>query len=205
MLSVNGSDAILQLKLPELLLAWAKLIADWHAWEESEDLSVFDCIEEAVDLSSKYELKNFLVRPMPSPPAPPVPPQSIIEGIGAFVTEAVLQYQSATWRACSCIHKLLHVPGYSTDTEDVKKSLGAAFCRAAFSRFIEIQSKCCSLWKPFLLVISSCYLCCPDATTSILEKDVKGGFAIWGSALAFVSVGSSEHGLVTKPETKLAG
>ncbi|XP_065863906.1 importin beta-like SAD2 homolog [Euphorbia lathyris] len=204
MLSVTGSDVILQLKLPELLLVWADLIADWHAWEESEDLSVFDCIEEAVNLYSKYGLKNFLARPMPSPPAPPVPPQSIIEGIGAFISEAVLQYPSATWRACSCIHMLLHVPGYSTDFEGVKQSLATAFCQAAFSRFKEIQSKPGSLWKPLLLVISSCYLCYPDATMRILEKDVKGGFAIWGSALAFVCTSSCDYGLVEKSEIKLA-
>ncbi|WCJ23225.1 ARM repeat superfamily protein [Euphorbia peplus] len=204
MLSVTQGDAVLQLKLPELLLTWADLIADWHAWQESEDLSVFDCIEEAVNLHSKYGLKNFLARSMPSPPAPPVPPQSIIEGIGAFLGDAVLQYPSATWRACSCIHMLLHIPSYSSDSEGVKQSLATAFSQAAFSRFKEIQSKPCSLWKPLLLVISSCYLCYPDATKVILEKDVKGGFVLWGSALAFVCTSSSEHSLEGKSEIKLA-
>ncbi|EEF43160.1 protein transporter, putative [Ricinus communis] len=204
MLSVTGSDVILQLKLSELLLVWADLIADWHAWEESEDLSIFDCIKEVVNLNSKYGLKNFITRQMPSPPSPPVPPQSIIEGIGAFVSEAILQYPSATWRACSCVHMLLHVPCYPTETE-VKQSLTISFCQAAFSHFKEIQSKPCSLWKPLLLVISSCYLSCPDIVEGILEKDVKGGFAIWGSALASVCTGSSERGLVEKSEIKLAG
>ncbi|KAJ6891524.1 hypothetical protein NC651_024890 [Populus alba x Populus x berolinensis] len=203
MLSVTGSNAIQQLKLSELLLVWADLIADWHAWEELEDLSVFDCIKEVVTLHSKYGLENFIVRQMPSPPAPPVPQQSIIEGIGAFVSEAISQYPSATWRASSCVHMLLNVPSYSFETENVKQSLVTAFSQAAFSRFREIQSKPCSLWKPLLLVISSCYLCYPDTVESILERDSEGGFMIWVSAVALVGTGSFEPGLSTKSEIKL--
>ena len=205
MLSVTGSNAIQQLKLSELLLVWADLIADWHAWEELEDLSVFDCIKEVVSLHSKYGLENFIVRQMPSPPAPPVPQQSIIEGIGAFVSEAISQYPSATWRASSCVHMLLNVPSYSFETENVKQSLVNAFSRAAFSRFREIQSKPCSLWKPLLFVISSCYLCYPDTVESILERDSDKGFTIWVSAVAFVGTGSFEPGLSTKSEIKLTG
>ncbi|KDP27986.1 hypothetical protein JCGZ_19066 [Jatropha curcas] len=202
-LSVTGSDVIPQLKLSELLLVWADLIADWHAWEESEDLSVFDCIKEAVNLDRKYGLENFIIRKMPSPPAPPVPQRAIIEGISAFVSEAVLQYPSATWRACSCVHVLLHVPCYSTETEGVKQSLAIAFSQAAFSHFKEIQSKPCSLWMPLLLVISSCYLCYPDTVEGILEKDVNGGFTIWASALAFTCTASFEPGVGAKSEIKL--
>ncbi|KAJ6899691.1 hypothetical protein NC652_025981 [Populus alba x Populus x berolinensis] len=205
MLSVTGRNAIQQLKLSELLLVWADLIADWHAWEELEDLSVFDCIKEVVTLHSKYGLENFIVRQMPSPPAPPVPQQSIIEGIGAFVSEAISQYPSATWRASSCVHMLLNVPSYSFETENVKQSLVTAFSQAAFSRFREIQSKPCSLWKPLLLVISSCYLCYPDTVESILERDSEGGFMIWVSAVALVGTGSFEPGLSTKSEIKLTG
>lgn len=205
MLSVTGSNAIQKLKLSELLLVWADLIADWHAWEELEDLSVFDCIKEVVTLHSKYGLENFIVRQMPSPPAPPVPQQSIIEGIGAFVSEAISQYPSATWRASSCVHMLLNVPSYSFETENVKQSLVTAFSQAAFSRFREIQSKPCSLWKPLLLVISSCYLCYPDTVESILERASEGGFTIWVSAVALVATGSFEPGLSTKSEIKLTG
>lgn len=205
MLSVTGSNVIQQLKLSELLLVWADLIAGWHAWEESEDLSVFDCIKEVVGLHRKYGLKNLLTRQMPSPPAPPVPQQSIIEVIGAFVSEAILQYPSATWRACACVHMLLHVPSYSFETDDIKQSLVTVFSEAAFSHFREIQSKPCSLWKPLLLVISSCYLCYPDTVEAILDKHVEGGFTIWASALAFVCTSSFEPGLLAKSEIKLTG
>ncbi|CAK7326263.1 unnamed protein product [Dovyalis caffra] len=203
MLSVTGSNAIQQLKLSELLLVWADLIADWHAWEELEDLSVFDCIKEVVSLHRRYGLENFIVGQMPSPPAPPVPRQSIIEGIGAFVSEAISQYPSATWRASSCVHILLNVPSYSFEAENVKQSLATAFSQAAFSRFREIQSKPCSLWKPLLLVISSCYLCYPDTVEAILERYAEGGFTIWASAIAFVCSGSFEPGLSTNSEIKL--
>lgn len=203
MLCVTGSDILLELKVSELLLVWANLIADWHAWEESEDLSIFDCIKEIVSIHSKYGLKNFLARQMPSPPAPPVPQCSIIEAIGVFVSEAISQYPSATWRACSCVHLLLHVPSYSYETEGVKQSLVIAFSRAAFSRFREIRSKPCSLWKPLLLAISSCFLCYPDTVEGILEKGEDGGFAIWASALGFMSTSSFEPGLSSECELKL--
>lgn len=204
-LSVSERNVIEELKLSELLLVWADLIGDWHAWEETEDLSVFDCIKEIVNLHSKYELKNFIVRQMPPPPAPPVPPQSIIEGIGAFLSEAILQYPSATWRACSFVHTLLHVPKYSFETEGVKQSLTISFSRAAFSRFRAIQSKPSSLWKPVVLAISSCYLCYPAVVEGILKKDEDGGFALWGSALAFLCSSSLEPRLSLESEIKLAG
>ncbi|GAY35579.1 hypothetical protein CUMW_017160 [Citrus unshiu] len=203
-LSVSERNVIEELKLSELLLVWADLIGDWHAWEETEDLSVFDCIKEIVNLHSKYELKNFIVRQMPPPPAPPVPPQSIIEGIGAFLSEAILQYPSATWRACSCVHTLLHVPKYSFETEGVKQSLTISFSCAAFSRFRAIQSKPSSLWKPVVLAISSCYLCYPAVVEGILKKDEDGGFALWGSALAFLCSSSLEPRLSLESEIKLA-
>ncbi|XP_030924098.1 importin beta-like SAD2 homolog isoform X1 [Quercus lobata] len=201
--SVTGSNMLLEFKVSELLLVWADLIADWNAWEESEDLSVFDCIKEVVNLHSKYGLKNFLVRQMPSPPAPPVPQRSIIEGIGVFVSEAILQYPSATCRACSCVHVLLHVPSYSFETDGVKQSLAIAFSQAAFSHFREIQSKPSSLWKPLLLAISSCYLCYTDMVEGILEKGENGGFAIWASALGFLLTSSFEPRLSATSEIKL--
>ncbi|XP_022760758.1 importin beta-like SAD2 isoform X2 [Durio zibethinus] len=202
-LSVSGSNVIVELKLSELLLVWADLISDWHAWEESADMSVFDCIREAVSLHSKYGLENFIVRQIPPAPAPPVPQRSIIEAISAFVSEAILQYPSATWRACSCVHMLLHVPNYSCETEGVQLSLAVVFSRAAFSRFKGVRSKPCSLWKPLLLAIASCYFYYPDTVEAILEKEEDGGFATWVSALAFVCTRSSEIDLSAKSEIKL--
>lgn len=196
---------IQELKVSELLSVWAEMIAEWHAWEESEDLSIFDVIKETVSLNSRYGLKNFLVKDMPPPPAPPVPERSIVEGIGTFVSEAIKQYPSATLRACSCVHLLLHCPTYSLETEGVKQSLAIAFTSAAFSRFIEVQSTPDSLWKPILLAISSCYLCYPDIVEGILEKAEKGGVTIWASALCHVSNSSFEAGLTATSEMKLMG
>ncbi|OMO58548.1 hypothetical protein COLO4_34539 [Corchorus olitorius] len=202
-LSVSGSNVIAELKLSELLLVWADLISDWHAWEEAEDISVFECIKEVVSLHSKYGLKNFIVRDMPLAPAPPVPKRSIIEAISSFVSEAILQYPSATWRACSCVHILLHVPNYSCETECVRQSLAVVFSQAAFSRFRGVRSKLCSLWKPLLLAIGSCYLCYPDTVETVLEKEEDGGFSTWAAALAFASARPSELGLSAKSEIKL--
>lgn len=202
---ITETDAILDLKITELLVVWAELIADWHAWEEMEDLAVFDSIQDVVNLQRKRELKDFFVRRMPSPPAPPVPERSIIEGIGAFVSEAIAAYPSATWRACTCAHLLLNVPRFSFETENIKQFLVMAFTRAAFSRFKGIQNKPIALWKPLLLVISSGYLCFPENVERILEKDEDKGFTIWSRALAYISTSSFEPGLSSESEIKLAG
>ncbi|RDX78950.1 Importin beta-like SAD2-like protein [Mucuna pruriens] len=203
LLSIDGNHMIQELKVSELLSVWAEMIAEWHSWEESEDLSIFEVIKEIVNLDRRYRLKNFIVKEMPPPPAPPVPDRSIVEGIGAFISEAIKQYPSATYRACSCVHILLHCPTYSPETEGVKQSLAIAFTRAAFSRFIEVQSTPGSLWKPLLLAISSCYVCYPDIVEGILEKDEHGGMTIWASALCHVSNSSFEPGLTEEAEMKL--
>lgn len=206
MLSVDGDHMIQELKVSELLSVWAEMIAEWHAWEESEDLSIFDVIKEIVNLDRSYRLKNFLVKETPPPPAPPVPERSIVEGIGTFVSEAIKQYPSATYRACSCVHTLLHCPTYSLETEGVKQSLAIAFSRAAFSRFVEVRSTPDSLWKPLLLAMSSCYLCYPEIIEGIMEKSEEAGITIWASALCHVSNSSFEAaGLTTESEMKLMG
>lgn len=194
-----------ELKVMELLSVWADVVAEWHAWEESEDLSIFDCIKEVINLNQKYGLKNFLVKQMPSPPAPPVPERSVIESISSFVSEAILQYPSATWRACSCVHILLHCPPYTFETEGIKQSLAVVFSQAAFTRFREVQSKPSSLLKPLLLAISSCYLCYPDVVEGIMEKGGERGFASWASTLCQVSSSSFEAGLTAESDLKLIG
>ncbi|RZC04328.1 Importin beta-like SAD2-like isoform B [Glycine soja] len=203
LLSIDGNHMIQELKVSELVSVWSEMIAEWHAWEESEDLSIFEVIKEIVNLDCRYKLKNFVVKEMPPPPAPPVPERSIVEGIGAFISEAIKQYPSATLRACSCVHILLHCPTYSPETEGVKQSLAIVFSQAAFSRFIEVQSTPSALWKPLLLAISSCYLCYPDIVEGILEKGEHGGIKIWASALCHVSNRSFEPGLTAEAEMKL--
>lgn len=179
---VSGIDVLVELKVVDLLAVWARVIADWHGWEEVKDLPIFDCIKEIVNVQKTFALKLF-VKNLPSPPAPPVPGQSVVESIGAFVCEAIPQYSPATWRACACIDILLHLLSYPLEVEDVKQSLVVAFSQASMSRFREIQSKPCPLWKPLLLAISSCYLCYPEMVEMVLEKAEKGGFVIWASAL----------------------
>lgn len=201
MRSVTEANEVLDLKVAELLTVWANLIADWHAWEELEDLSIFDCIKEAVYLSKRCDLNNFYK--MTSPAVSPALQHSTIEGIAAFVSEAICQYPSATWRACSCVHLLLHVSNFSIENEGVKQSLVASFSQAAYSRFQEIQSKPSALWKPLVLAISSCYLCYPDLVEKLLDKDECKGFTGWVSALSCISTSSFEPGLSVESEIKL--
>ncbi|GMH18258.1 hypothetical protein Nepgr_020099 [Nepenthes gracilis] len=203
MRSVTSHDDVQKLKVPDLLLVWADLIADWNAWEELEDLPIFDCIKEVVGLQKKFGLRNFFAGRMPSPPAPPVPKQSIIEAIGSFISEAISQYPSAARRACLCVHIILHLPTYSFGAEDVKHSLVSTFSLAAMSRFKEIESKSSYLEKPLLLSIASCYLCYPSIVETVLEKDEKGGFVIWASALSSLSSKAFSGDLSAESEIKL--
>lgn len=200
---ITTYNELLELKVSELLVVWSDLIANWHAWEEMEDLSIFECIKEVVNLHGKFGLKDFIMRGLPSPPAPPVPQRSIIEGISVFVSAAIKEYPSATWRASSCVHVLLHVPSYSPEVECVKQSLVIAFTEAAFSRFKAIRHKPCSMWKPLLLTISSCYLCYPDIVERVLVKNEHAGFTIWASALGFVATSAFEHHPSAESEIKL--
>ncbi|XP_031112086.1 importin beta-like SAD2 homolog isoform X2 [Ipomoea triloba] len=201
---ITDRSEIANLKVTELLLVWSDLIADWHAWEEMEDLSIFNCIKETVNLTRKFAIKNFIVRELPFPPAPPVPRRSIIEGIGGFVVEAFSQYVSVVWRASSCVHMLLHIPDYPLEGEGTKQSLAISFTIAAFTRFRETKNKPVSLWKPLLLAISSCYLCCPDIVEKRLENIQNEGFTVFASALAFISTSKFEHTWSTESQIKLA-
>ncbi|KAL3505566.1 hypothetical protein ACH5RR_030948 [Cinchona calisaya] len=205
MRDVAERKVIVELQIPELLLVWSNLIADWHAWEEMEDLAIFKCIKEAVSLNNKVSMKNFILGEMPSPPAPPVHQRSVIEGIGSFVTEAFYQYSSAVWRASACVQMLLHIPCYTTEGEEVRRSLVSAFSQAAFSRFRDSASNPCALWKPLLLAISSCYLCYSDIVEKVLEKTQHDGFTVFASTLAFILTSRFEHSLATCSEIKLAG
>nr|GMD29133.1 importin beta-like SAD2 homolog [Ipomoea batatas] len=201
---ITDRSEIANLKVTELLLVWSDLIADWHAWEEMEDLSIFNCIKETVNLTRKFAIKNFIVRELPFPPAPPLPRRSIIEGIGGFVVEAFSQYVSVVWRASACVHMLLHIPDYPLEGEGTKQSLAISFTIAAFTRFRETKNKPVSLWKPLLLAISSCYLCCPDIVEKRLENIQNEGFTVFASALAYISTSKFEHTWSTESQIKLA-
>lgn len=52
----QDSTAAASMKIEALLQVWANLVADWNAWEEREDESVFDSIEEAVALQVRSNL-----------------------------------------------------------------------------------------------------------------------------------------------------
>ncbi|BAB02737.1 unnamed protein product [Arabidopsis thaliana] len=184
-IAATNCNVFVELRLTDLLIVWADILASWNGWEESEDLSVFDCIEEVVGINNKYGFRSFLFRDIPSPPAMPVRPRSVVESIGSFVSKAILEYPSATRRACSCVHTLLYVPDYSSDIEGVGKSLAMVFAESAFSHFLALREKPCTLWRPLLLAISSCYISYSDIVEGVLEKVISGGFELWVSSLAF--------------------
>ncbi|XP_064999470.1 uncharacterized protein LOC135633656 isoform X2 [Musa acuminata AAA Group] len=201
--SATKKNEIEELKIPELLALWSDLISDWHGWEEMEDLAVFDCIQEAVNLQRRCDSTNFLLTRISSRVSPGVD-QSIIEGVSAFVTKGIMAYPSATWRACSCVHELLHVPSFSFQMQCVKQSIITSFTQAAFSHFKDLRNKPTGLWKPLLLVISSCYILCPEIVEQVLDRDEDNGFMIVACGLAHVSSRSFDSGISSVSEIKLA-
>nr|XP_019702618.1 importin beta-like SAD2 isoform X2 [Elaeis guineensis] len=203
MQSVITMEEVTELKITELLAVWSDLIADWHAWEEIEDLAIFSCIREAVNLHRRVDYMNFFMRRMSSHISSGST-CTIIEGISAFVTKAITAYPSAMWRACSCVHALLNIPRFSFETETVKQLIAVAFAQEAFSRFKDMHNKPAALWKPLLLAISSCYLSYPEKIKQILEKDEDNGFLLWACGLAHVSSSSFEPSLSSESEIKLA-
>ncbi|WOL03237.1 hypothetical protein Cni_G11957 [Canna indica] len=200
--SATNEDEVKELRIPELLAVWSDLIADWHAWEEMEDLAVFDCIHEVANLQRRCDSMNFFVGRIASHTSGLE--HSIIEGISTFVTKGITEYPSATWRACLCVHSLLHIPHFSFLTEGVKQSFVSSFTQAAFSHFKILRNKPTGLWKPLLLVISLCYLMYPQNVEQVLEKDEDDGFMTFICGLVHISSSSFDSGLSSASETKLA-
>ena len=51
----EDQSTVALLKVEPLLHVWSHLIMDWKAWEDEEDESVFDAIEEAVSLQVHHQ------------------------------------------------------------------------------------------------------------------------------------------------------
>lgn len=202
-------ESVIKHKIEALLQVWADLIAEWSAWEEDEDLAVFEAIQEAIILNEKFQLKNFIMADVPPPPAPPVAPRSIVEGIATFISSAIeLAYSAATWRACFLAHSLLHVPKFSFQSEGTRMALVIQFSQASYSRFKQLKNMSVPLGKPLLLVIAACYLCFPSSVQKVLLEEKDGmdpgnGFLKWAESLSYLTDDSFDPGLTLESEIKL--
>ncbi|CAO2150244.1 unnamed protein product [Urochloa humidicola] len=203
MRSVTCTEEAASMKVFELVAVWADTIAIWDSWEEMEDQGVFNTIKEAVNFHQRFDLTGFFLKMLPLQ-SENGSQGSIISWASNFVTRAIVAYPSATWRACSCIHTLLHAPNFSLGTEDARKAIAVSFAQAAFTHFKSISDSPAGIWKPLLLAISSCYICYPDAIEQVLNNYDGNGYAIWASALAQVSRSSFSPGLSSESEIKLA-
>ncbi|KAJ3687433.1 hypothetical protein LUZ61_016597 [Rhynchospora tenuis] len=177
-----------EFKIKELLTAFADIIADYHAWEEMEDQGIFNTIKEAIYLGNKINLNCSTIIT-----------SSFIEGVSNFISEGINAYTSATLKACTCVHLLLHVPEYVAENEAVRRAIAVQFASAAFLRFKELSDKKAELKMALILAISSCYLLYPECIEKNLEQRESGGSFYWVSKLAFISSSS----LSTETEAKL--
>jgi hypothetical protein len=203
MRSVTCMEETASMKVFELVVVWADTISNWDSWEEMEDQEVFNTIKEAINFHQRFDLTGFFLKMLPSQ-SENCSQSSIIGRVSNFVTRAISAYPSATWRACSCIHTLLHAPNFSLGTEDARKIVAVSFAQAAFSHFKSISDSPAGIWKPLLLAISSCYICYPDVIEQVLNNYDGNGYVIWASALAQVSSSSFSPGLSSESEIKLA-
>lgn len=204
MRSVTCMEEAASMKVFELVPIWADTIANWDSWEEMEDQGVFNTIKEAINFHQRFDLTGFFLKMLPSQ-SENASLSSVIGRISNFVIRAISAYPSATWRACSCIHTLLHAPKFSLGTEDARKTIAVSFAQTAFSHFKSTSDSPAGIWKPLLLAISSCYICYPDAIEQVLNNYDGNGYAIFASALAQVSSSSFSPGLSSESEIKLAG
>ncbi|KAM3312491.1 hypothetical protein ACQJBY_032415 [Aegilops geniculata] len=201
--SITSMEEITHMKVFELVVVWADIIAYWDSWEEEEDQGVFNAIKEAVSFHQRFDSSGFFLKMLTSQSANGSQ-SSVISRVSSFVTRAIAAYPSATWRACSCIHTLLHAPDFSLGAEDTRMTLAVTFGEATFSYFKGVSDSPAGIWKPLLLAISSCYICYPDAIQQVLCKDDGNGYTAWASALAQVSSSSFTPGLSSESEIKLA-
>lgn len=177
-------------KVKELLAVFADIIADYHAWEEMEDQGIFNTIKEAIYLFNKFDLNSNTIIT-----------SSFIEGVSSFVSEGINAYTSATLRACTCVHLLLHGPEIVVENEPLRQTIAIQFASAAFLRLKQLSNKKAEVARALILAISSCYLLYPECIERILEQRESGGSFYWASKLAFIS----RSGISTETEAKLAG
>lgn len=203
MRSITSMEETASMKVFELVAIWADIIACWDSWEEMEDQGIFNTIKEAVNFHQNFDSNGFFLKILPSR-SENSSQSSVISWVSSFITRAIEAYPSATWRACSCMHTLLHTPNFSLGAEDTRMTLAVSFAQAAFSRFKSVSDSPSGIWKPLILVISSCYICYPDAIEQVLRKYDSNGYAIWASALAQISSSSFNPGLSSESEIKLA-
>ncbi|XP_051180407.1 uncharacterized protein [Lolium perenne] len=203
MRSITSVEEITHLKVFELVAIWADTIAYWDSWEEMEDQGVFNAIKEAISFHQRFDSSGFFMKMLPSQSANGAQ-SSIIGRVSSFVTRAIAAYPSATWRACSCIHTLLHAADFSLGAENGRMTLAVTFGEAAFSYFKGLSDSPAGIWKPLVLAISSCYICYPDAIEQVLCKDDGNGYTVWASALSQISSSSFAPALSSESEIKLA-
>ncbi|KAG0600495.1 hypothetical protein M758_11G038800 [Ceratodon purpureus] len=209
----DDQSIVALLKVEPLLHVWSHLIMDWKAWEDEEDESVFDAIEEAVALQGRCPMADF-TEPPESVSSFPGAPHSVIENLVVFVTTAIESaYPAACWRACRCAHAILHTSSVSFEGEAIALVLVPKFCKVSAWRLHRLTNMTVPLAKPLILVISMCFILLPEIVNKILSaqdeagaltEDRNQGFLRWANALAGLAESEAEPGLSLESEMKLA-
>nr|PNR26439.1 hypothetical protein PHYPA_031014 [Physcomitrium patens] len=209
----RDSTSAATMKIEALLHVWANLVADWNAWEEEEDESVFDSIEEAVALQGRCPMLHFTMAEALPTSAHQEPKRSVLECLVTFITSAIESaYPAACWRACRCAHALLHATQLSFEGEAISNQLIPRLCEIATRRLKQLTSVIVPLAKPLILVITMCFIVSPEQVEKILsseddtslENGASQGLLMYAESLASLAESEADPGLSLESEMKLA-
>ncbi|KAG6558222.1 hypothetical protein Mapa_000405 [Marchantia paleacea] len=207
---IDNPKAVETLKVEALLQAWAELVAPWKAWEEKQDMAVFEVIDEALSLQARCPFFHF---GNASPRTPQSTDLRTIVTIQGFVTFLSLCMESgcvaAASRACRRAHSLLHV---CVSSQDILENTINCFTNSAIRRLRQLKrSLSMPLVKSLLLVIATCYVLLPSSVEQVLTENMvsrsssnKNGFIRWGEAFAALAESGRTPGLCKRTELKLA-
>ncbi|KAG0569597.1 hypothetical protein KC19_6G101400 [Ceratodon purpureus] len=204
---------VVAMRIEPLLRVWANLVADWSAWEEREDESVFDSIDELIALQERCSIIQFSLTEITPPSAPQICQRSILDCVVTFLISAIESaYSAACWRACRNIHALLHATQFALEGELLMAILVPRFCEAAARRLQQLSSMTVPLAKPLILVIAVCFISLPEQVEKILclegdntlEDGSCQGLLTFAEALAGLAESEADPGLSLESELKIS-
>ncbi|KAL2630742.1 hypothetical protein R1flu_015428 [Riccia fluitans] len=198
------------LKVEALLQVWAELVAPWKAWEDKQDMAVFEVIDEAMSLQSRCPFAQLGSTPFKSLQSTDLRTIVTIQGFVTFLTCCMeCGCAAAASRACRRAHALLHI---CISSQEILENTVICFTNSAIKRLRQLKrSLSMPVVKSLLLVIATCFVLLPASVERVLAENMvsrsssnKNGFLRWGEAFAALAETGRTPGLCKRTELKLA-
>ncbi|KAL3688773.1 hypothetical protein R1sor_015082 [Riccia sorocarpa] len=206
----GSSKKVEALKIEALLQVWAELVAPWKAWEEKQDMAVFDVIDEAISLQSRCPFAQLGSTPRKSPQSTDLRTIVTVQGFVTFLSCCMESgCAAAASRACRRAHALLHI---CISSQEILENTVVCFTNSAIRRLRQLKrSLNTPLVKSLLLVIATCFVLLPTSVEQVLAQNMvtrsssnRNGFLRWGEAFAALAETGRTPGLSKRTELKLA-